>query len=74
MAFDRTDVVDRQIWQWTQRFTTSRNVGDCEQCGDRIFHGQYVREVWITTHPKYGDRFLIKRYHDHPECGIYRDE
>lgn len=73
MAFDRPDVTDREIWQWTETHTTTRRIGECEQCGEEIFHGSYKREVWITTHPKYGDRFLIKRYHDHPDCAIYRE-
>lgn len=63
------DTTMRLIKAWTRTHTVGKVPDDpCAACNEPIRHGQYRREVWVSSHPRFGDTFIIVRYHDHPEC------
>lgn len=62
----------RLVPQWTAIHSFTRALENaCCQCGEPIKHGTYRREVWIYTHERYGDEFVVLRYHEWPECPKY---
>lgn len=63
---------ERLVPQWTRVHAFRLRLEDaCEQCGEPITYGTYKREVWISRHPRFGDLFIIRRYHDDPICQKY---
>lgn len=62
----------RLIPQWTTVHAFRLRLDNaCAQCGESITHGTYKREVWVHTHPRYGDEFVVLRYHEDPICPKY---
>ncbi len=56
----------RLIGLWTSYHTVIRKLPtNCEHCDQEILFGEYKREVWIDSHPRFGDFFVIRRYHLH---------
>lgn len=63
----------RYIRTWTKTHQIRRVIDGCEQCGERITHGTYRREVWIYLHERWGVQFIIRRFHNDPVCGKYME-
>ena len=65
----------RQIWQWRRVHAVTRP-GDelCSECMERFVWGTYIREVYVVTHPRYGQRIEVRRLHDDPVCPQYLEE
>lgn len=65
----------RQIKTWTAFHAFRRELPEnCAACNEPIRWGTYKREVWIASHPRYGDLFVILRFHEDPECDTLRED
>jgi hypothetical protein len=61
----------RNVVTWCRTHAVRLRIDSCTQCGEPITFGSYRREVWIYPHERYGDEFVVRRYHEEPVCPKY---